>query len=569
VQDPEADGGAAAASASQTQTPDLTHYITLSEAAETAFSAIPKLDSAPKTLAEAMKRDDADQWFQAAKDEIQAHIDNGTWEYTQLPPDRKAIGSRWVFKIKRNVDGSIDRYKGRLVAKGYSQRPGIDFDEVFSPTAKWAALRTILAQAALEGAHIESVDISNAYLNGVLDEEIEVFMEQPEGFHQGDDDWVCRLRKGLYGLKQSGRLWYEKLGKTLEEMGFVCLKSDSSVYVWIKDEVKITIPVFVDDLTITSKSKDKVEQVITDLGKVFKLRRLGPTSFLLGVSIEYDREQRTLSLSQRQYILDMLHRFKMEDCKPVSTPMDPGSRLSSTTSSMSPSELQAEAEEMKSVPYINAVGALNYLAIATRPDISQTVSKLARYNANPRPAHWKAVKHLFRYLQGTKDLKLTYAPSESNETFSTYVDADHGGDVDNGRSTTGFVIKMGTGAISWSSKLQTIVALSTTEAEYVAAVSAGAEIIWLRKLLGELGCPITSASTLHMDNQSAIAVAKNPEHHGRMKHLDLRFFWLRDAVTRDIIKPKYIPTADMPADILTKALPRAAVEIHRRMMGLI
>ena len=509
-----------------------------------------------------MRRPDADKWAEAAEKEIQALVNNGTWKLVKLPQGRKAIRSRWVFRVKRNADGSVDRYKGRLVAKGYSQRPGIDFDEVFSPTARWAALRAILAQGALAGDHIESIDISNAYLNGVLGNDIEVFMQQPEGFHQGRDDWVCKLLKGIYGLKQSGQLWYERLGKALEEMGFIRLESDSSIYIWSKDGVKVIIPVFVDDLTLVSKSKKDIDRVKSDLSKIFKMKDLGPTTFLLGIQVDHNREARTLSLSQRQYILDMLTRFNMTDCKPVTTPMEPGLRLTTDTSPLN----AEDAAEMKTVPYMNAVGALNYLAIATHPDISYTVGCLARFNANLRPIHWKAVKHLFRYLKGTLNLKLTYAPTNSQLIFETWSDADHGGNLGNlnhGKSTSGYVVKMGTGAVSWSSKLQSIVALSTTKAEYIAAISAGMEIAWFRNILTELGHSITEPSILHLDNQSAISVAKNPEHHGCMKHLDLRFFWLRDMVSRKkAIAVKYIPTAEMPADLLTKALPCTAVETH-------
>jgi len=224
---------------------------------------------------------------------------------------------------------------------------------------------------------------------------------------------------------------------------------------------------------------------------------------------------------------------------------------------------------MRSVPYLQAVGALMYLATATRPDISYAVGVLARFNKNPGLQHWKAVKHLFRYLKGTLDYKLTYAPNPtSSELFLTYTDADHGGNPDNGRSTGGYVVKMGTGAISWSSKLQGLVTLSTTEAEYVASTSAGQEILWLRNLFHELGYTFSTPSTLHFDNQSALSVAKNPEHHGRMKHLDLRFYWLRDEVEKGRINVVHLRTDDMVADILTKPLVRVKTLKMVEMLGL-
>ena len=224
---------------------------------------------------------------------------------------------------------------------------------------------------------------------------------------------------------------------------------------------------------------------------------------------------------------------------------------------------------MAQVPYINAVGALMWLAITTHPIIIHLVGVLCCFNSNPGVAHWKAIKHLMHYVKGTIDVCPVIGPDPtSTELFTTYCDADHGGNPDNGRSTSDYVVKVGCGPIAWASKLQKIVTLSTTEAEFVSAVTAGQQVLWLRNLLGELGYSFNSPSSLHIDNQSAISVSKNPEHHGRMKHLDLRFFWLRDVVEDKQILPSYIPTADMPADILTKSLSRQKVEDCRRLMGL-
>jgi len=324
------------------------------------------------------------------------------------------------------------------------------------------------------------------------------------------------------------------------------------------------MPIHVDDLTLASSSQSVIDQVIKELAQHFKLRDLGPTSFLLGIEIVRDRPNRSIFLSQRQYILEMLERFGLTNANTVSTPMDPGLRLDATMGATTPEDIAT----MRSIPYLSAVGGLLYLAMMTRPDIANAVSILARFSSNPGIAHWKAVKHLFRYIKGTMDLKLVYRPDNSSELFTSYTDADHGGCKDTGRSTGGYLIKMGTGAISWRSKLQPVVALSTTEAEYIAAVEAGKEMIWMRNILSEFGYKFTSPSTLNCDNQSAISVAKNPEHHGRMKHLDLRFYWLRDTVENGQIFLKFIPTTEMPADLLTKPLTRAKVEVCRDMMGL-
>jgi hypothetical protein len=524
-------------------------------------------DSPPRSYAEAMRRPDAEKWHEAAHEEIQSLIRNGTWVLAKLPPGRKAIGCRWVFVIKRKSDGTVDRYKARQVAQGFSQRPGFDVFDTYASTLKWPTLRAILGNAALEDLEIESIDISSAFLHGEIDTEI--YMKQPEGFPQGSPDHVLRLLKAIYGLRQSPRLWHEKLNTVLVSMGFNKIRSDASVWVFDRDGFKVIVPVFVDDMTLVSKSKAKIAEVKEELKKHFKLRDLGPTEYLLGVKIDRDRSKRILHLSQRQYTIDVLKRYNSgseSSWRPVSTPMDPGLRLTHDQCPQS----KEEVEEMRTVPYAHAVGSLMYLAISTRPDIAYSVGVLSRFSSNPGMTHWKAVKHLFRYLQSTLDYKLTYAPDPSSTSlFTTYSDADYAGSKDTGRSTGSYVVKIGTGAVSWMSKLQPVVTLSTTEAEYIAAVSAGTEILWLRKLFTELGYKVASTSSpLFVDNQSALAVAKNPEHHGRMKHLDVRYYWLRDEVEKKTISVSYCPTDQMPADILTKALTRDKVENCCKMLGL-
>jgi hypothetical protein len=548
---------------------DDNKYIELPEAMERALRAAINAkavasDAEPKSYHNAMRCPDSELWHQAMVRKMEAHLENGTWELVKLPHGRKAIGSKWVFKVKRNPDGTVERYKARLVAKGFGQRPGIDFDETFAPTTKWAALRAILALAALENLELESIDISNAYLNGEL-RDVDVYMQQPDGFAERDSTWVACLLKGLYGLKQGGREWFRRLKEVLIELGFVRICSDSSVFMWEKDGVKVIVPVFVDNITFASKSKEKIAEIKGLLAQRFKLRDLGPTSFLLGVQIDRERPARTLHLSQRQYTLDLLDCFSFADCSPVSTPLDPSSRLDMSQCPQTPED----DEFMCDKPYVSAVGALMYLAIATRPDIAHAVGVLCRFMSKPGPAHWKAAKHLFCYLRGSVDYRLTYAPDpSSSQLFTTYSDADHGGNPHNGRSTSAYAVKMGTGAVSWMSRLQSIVALSTTEAKFISAVSAGQEIVWMRPFLGELGYSFYAPSLLLVDNQSAIQVARNPEHHGRMKHLDLRFFWLRDMVNAGVIAVRYIPTADMAADLLTKALARVKVAAALPQLGL-
>ncbi|KAF7779132.1 hypothetical protein Agabi119p4_3477 [Agaricus bisporus var. burnettii] len=286
---------------------------------------------------------------------------------------------------------------------------------------------------------------------------------------------------------------------------------------------------------------------VSELSKHFKLCDLGSTTLLLGIQVTQDSSTRSISLSQEHYIKELLERFNMDDANPLSTPLAPGSEFSDIIPSL---EDQAE---MKSVPYLNAVGALQYLATMTCPDIAYAVSYLRRFNSNPAPAHWLAVKHLF---------------CDSEELFTTFSDASHGACKATGRATGGYVTLVSGAAVGWSSKRQPFVTFSSTEAEFVAAIEAGKEIKWTRNILTEFGFPPTLPLTLFVDNKSGISVAKNPEHHGRMKHLDLRFYWLREAVEEGLIDPLYVSTHEQVADILTKAVAKKVVEFAVPLLGL-
>ena len=339
-----------------------------------------------------------------------------------------------------------------------------------------------------------------------------------------------------------------------------CLIQLSNMYIFVQGNVRIILPVLVNDMTFALKSLPAIKQAIQDLCGHFKLRDLGPTTELLGIKIDRNRSNRSLTISQLHYCAEMLARYGMADSQPVSTPMTPGLCLSREQRPRT----TGERAFMHSVDYGGAIRSLQYLSSTTRPYIADTVGQLASFTSDPGVAHWNAIKHLSRYTKGTMDYAITYFPDPSmTQLFTTYSDANHGGCKDTGRSTGAYIVKIGTGVVSWMSKHQSIVALSTTEAEYMAACEAGQEIV-----LQELGFPMTAPSVLYMDNQSAIQVAKHPEHHGWKKQLDLSCFWLRDVVDQGAISPTYVPTGDMTADLLTKALPCLKVEHFYQEMGL-
>jgi len=373
-----------------------------------------------------------------------------------------------VFKVKLNPDNTVERYRSRLVAKGYSQCPGYDYTEVFAPTFRPASLRLITALAAKAGFKIRLVDISSAFTYGELEEVI--YMKQPEGYHQGGPNVVCKLHKSLYGLKQSARQWNKKLHSVLDSMSFKCVLSDNSISIYSRNQVKLIVPIFIDDITLVSKDDATMDSTVQELSKHFKLRDLGVTTFLLSVQVKQDLEAHTISLSQSHYVDELLKRFNIKECNPVKTPLSSGSDLSSLVPTPS------QQEEMRFIPYLAAVGSLQYLATMTQSDIAYAVSYLGRFNHNPHLEHWTAVKHLLHYLKGTSHYKLVYSKSDDSELFQTYSDASHGGCKQTGRSTGGYATVMCEATIGWSSKRQAFVTLSSTEAEYVAAVEAGKEI---------------------------------------------------------------------------------------------
>lgn len=515
----------------------------------------------PSTYKEAMSRDDAGLWHEAAQLEYNSLEQHETWDLAELPSGRKAVGCRWVFRVKENADGTVERYKARLVAKGFAQKPHLDYTETFAPVAKFASLRAVLALAAIEDMEIHSMDVSSAFLNGDLDEEI--YMHQPEGFSApGQEHLVCRLKKALYGLKQSPRQWYQKLNDTFNDMGFTCCTSDHSVWVWAKDGIKVIIPVYVDDLTIACKHTPTLIRVKEQLASRFQMRDLGPISYILGIEVIRDCPNRRLYLSQRKYIQDVLARFNMSSARSVTTPLNRGAPM---TLDDCP-QTQDDMDYMATVPYLSAVGSLMYLAIGTCPDLSYAVGALSCFNSNPGKAHWQQVQHVFKYLIGTQDWSLCYGASREGTRLSVFSDSDYAGDLDSARSTSGFTVFIGSCLVNWSSKRQQVVARSTTEVEYIAANEAGSDGVWYRHFMSELGLPPSAPTPLWLDNQSAIRVAKNPEHHSCMCHLLVKFHWLRDQVDEGTFEVGYVETGLMRSDGLTKPLETSA---HKRVCSLL
>ncbi|CAJ2662215.1 unnamed protein product [Trifolium pratense] len=388
-------------------------------------------DNDPSTFHEAISCSHASDWTKAMHDELASMSHNEVWDLTELPVGCKAVGCKWVFKTKRDPNGKIERYKAILVAKGYSQREGIDYKETFSPVSTKDAFRVVMALVAHFDLELHHMDVKTAFLNGELAED--VYMFQPEGFAEaGKEHLVCKLNKSIYGLKQASRQCCINLLNETRKM----------------------------------------------LSSHFNMKDLGDSSVVLGIQIFRDRSRGVLGLSQKGYIEKILKRFNMHSCSPCTAPILKGDKLSNSNCPQN----DKETVEMEKVPYSSAVGSLMYAQVCTCPDIAFAVNYLGRYLSNPGLGHWKAVKKVLRYLQGTKDYMLTYKKSDQLEVIG-YFDSDLAGCLDDRKSTSSLIFMMVGGAISWKIVKQTTIATSTMEAEYVACYEATCQAVWLKNLI--------------------------------------------------------------------------------------
>ena len=475
-----------------------------------------------------------------------AHLE--VWRLEPLPEGRKAVKSKWVFKKK--ADG---RFRARLVAKGFTQIEGVDFDETFSPVARFESLQLLLALATLENWEIHQMDVKSAFLHGDLDEEI--YMEQPQGFIvAGSEHLVCRLQKALYGLKQASRAWNLQFHGVLEELGFTRTYSDAGVYVCHRHEGgdALFVILYVDDITILGSSLDKINDLKKSLSSRYEMTDLGEIQSYLGVNITRDRASRTMDINQTDYIESVVERFGMRDSNPVYTPLPSGCEAH-----LVKNEDQASAAEIKQFQQI--IGSLLYAQIGSRPDISFAVGRLSQYASNPTQHHFRLAKYVLAYLNTTKDLALHYAGGNSGDGLHGYADSSWG-DQEDRHSTSGFVFILANAAISWSSRKQKTIAQSTTEAEYMSLCEASNQAMWYRTYLKELGYEVSSPIPLHCDNKGAVDLSQNPITGRRSKHITIKHHAIREYVAKQAIELVRTPTGEMLADGLTKSLPRASFD---------
>ncbi|CAI5536344.1 unnamed protein product [Closterium sp. Naga37s-1] len=471
-----------------------------------AFFFPVEMPGEPATLKEALESSDAEEWKKAMESELKSIEENGTWELVELPEGRKAITSKWLFKIKSDADGKIERYKSRLVAKGYQQKEKVDYKELFAPVVKPTTLRTLLAGAAIKGWVVKQMDVTTAFLNGVLEEEI--FMAQPEGFDDGSGR-VLRLKKALYGLKQAPRQWYLKLRGVLEKIGFTPSSADHSF-------------------------------------------------FYLGLHIERDVEKRCMRVHQRKYLEALAANFGQSEGH-VATPFPSGFKCVK-----GPEEESVGEEERRR--FHSLVGSLMYAAVNTRPDVAFATGKLARVVQCPNVEQVAAGMRVAKYLGQTPTVGLQYSAAaqrrqkgadgvEPGRLFLTaFSDASFASEPEYMTSVGGFICCVGGGPTAWESKKQVDQALSSVESEYMALFRAVREIVWHRRLLDELGEEQQGPTPLYYDRQGVISLAKNPVLHGLTKHMRVKWHWTRSMVAAGEVELHYVKTTRQPADMMTKRL---------------
>lgn len=520
------------------------------------------INNEPVTVKEAMNANDSHEWRAAMDEEFDSLMSNRTWELVNLPDGQKCINNKWVFKLKTDASGKAIRHKARLVAKGCSQREGIDYLETYSPVVRYSSIRLLMAIAVKYSLKIEQMDVVTAFLHGDVKEAI--YMKQPENYDDGTGK-VCKLSKSLYGLKQASRNWNIKLNDVLQRAGFVRCKSDACIYVRRANKSMVVVAVYVDDLLIFHNDTAWKDQLKSTLTKNFKMKDLGNASNILGIRIDYDQRNGVIKLDQRKYTEAILRRFKMFDCDPVKLPKDPSQRLTNEMSPKSDDEIQ----RMKNVPYQEAVGSVLYLQQCTRPDISFGIAIVSQFNQNPGVAHWTAVNRVLRYLRGTLDAKLVFAKDSKYDELCCYSDSDWASSFCDYKSCSGFVTLWQGAAISWRSKKQTVVALSTAEAEYTALAIACQETLWLKQLIDEILGESSKPIEVFCDNKAAKDMCDNGNFSAKTKHINIKYHFIRDLVEKRIITISKMNTELMVADSLTKAVQIQKHVFCTKEMGLI
>lgn len=472
----------------------------------------------------------------------------GVWHLVTQPENFNPVGCRWVYTVKRDERGNIQRYKARLVAQGFKQIKGESYDETFSPVVNFGVIRFFFSLlVSLQGWTHLQCDIKCAYLYATLDHN--VYMTQPPGFIvKGKEKMVCKLNKALYGLHQSGRVWFFELNKVLLEIGFIKFEWCNCVYTF-KNEVVLLL--YVDDMVLFSKNRKNIDRAINRLNQHFDLKILGKTRKLLGV--EFEEGGNVLEIHQKSYIDEICSIFKEYKFPISSLPISKGTVFSKNQCP----QFDSEVKEMLNYPYRSLLGCLSFLANRTRPDISYAVNIFSQFQSNPGIAHWEGLLKLLGYVSYTKDLKLSLKCNTS--LITVFTDADFAANRDDRTSMGGQIVLLGKSPIAWRTFKEKCISLSTMEAEFVAMTEAAKELLWFDRILNEciskqvIHSPMQK-SILYVDNMAAIDFVNSPIENYRTKHIDVKLFFIRDLIYQNTFEIHHIGSKDNIADPFTKPL---------------
>ena len=497
-----------------------------------------KDENDPKNYKEALKSKYKRNWKSSMDEELEDMRYNNVWVLVDRPKDRNVIGCRWVFKTKLEPTTKSIRFRARLVAKGYNQIHGIDYDQVFAPVCKQSTFRIFLTICNAMAMKIIHCDIKTAFLNGIIKEEI--YMEPPEGLNIKNNK-VCKLIKSIYGLKQAARSWNEISNDVLISLNFKRSDYDNCLYTVKNDTETTFLLIYVDDFLIASSDPKRVKHYIDSLSKKFKVKNFGLIKNYLGLN--FNLINKRIEIDQTDYIEKIMKEFNLESAKISTVPIDPGYFKSNKNNE--------PFSCMKT--YQKAIGSLLFLSLHTRPDISAAVSILSQKVSKPSIKDWEEVKRLIKYLKGTKNFKLVFDQPQNLNHISAFSDADWGSNPSDRKSISGFAIKIGNNIIDWKSKRQSVTALSTTEAELISLSETCRELEWLINVVHDFFVNDIKV-TLYEDNQSTIKIALSEGQNQRTKHISIRDFYVRDFIKKYDAEVKYIESENMGADGLTKIL---------------
>ena len=505
----------------------------------TALPAFQCEELEPSNVAEAKASPSRNNWKAAMDEELKKLRDFNTWDLVPRPKNKTILGCTWKFKIKTDSSGNPVKYKARLVGQGFAQKYGIDYHETYSPVVKRKTIRLMLALGVEEGWKCEHVDVISAYINSDINEEI--YIEQPEEFESSKQrSTVCRLKKCLYGLKQSGMEWYKKIKGILISMGLRPSHADPCLF--INQEMEIYVGLYVDDLAIWARKQEDLDKFKRDLNSQVEVRELGEISDFLSLRIQKFNDQ-CISIDQTVYIEKILDEFGLSEAKGTHNPV---------SGNLFNQSLEEDGDANQET-YRRAIGMLLYVANGTRPDISFAVSYLSQFLSAPKRKHEAAVRHLMRYLKHTRDYCLVYR--KTGNQIKVFSDADFANNKSDRKSFSGLVILLASGPIEWRCKKQTVVATSTKHAEYIAMAVATQECLWLKNVLLDLGFSNKyDQPCIFADNVSALSLAEKDEVDDRSKAIDIKYHFIKDCIKKRLVRVQYVTSRDNLADLLTKSL---------------